>query len=295
MAFDINRIRAVEFLIQKSDGSFYKIAVSADVQDTLIQMIEDTQFELGRDIKEYSPSEKYNSEDKLQIGLHNEYCQNIQEIYNNNNINIDNQQIIDNPEDIIYYFCRLTDNNNENLLAIKKATYFKAVTAQHAWYIQIIHDALEVFSGNLFKLDKSFDILVYDNTVYINKYLVFEGIAGLSETVKLASINNIRVIEQNAPLIVFSEEAKTYIQNHIMAARLVASIKSSRRLENLSLNEVVTECQKQNITINVQNGQVIFDANDTMNFLKLIDRRLFTINLTGEEEKYEAKSRQERS
>ena len=79
-----------------------------------------------------------------------------------------------------------------------------------------------------------------------------------------------------------------------MASRLVASIKSSGKLENLSLDEVVQACRKQNITINIQNGQISFDANNTMNFLKLMDRRLFTINLTGEEEKYEAKSRQER-
>lgn len=294
MAFDIDNIHAVEFFIQKENGLFYKITMALEVQEILKNMIEQTLFDLGRDIKNYSPSEKYNSEDKLKVELDSDYCQNLLEIYNNNDMSIDNQQIIDNPEDIIYYFCRITDARNETLLAVKKATYFKAVTAQHAWYIQFINDALEPFSGSLFKLDKSFDVLVYDNVVYINKYLVFESIAELSETVMQASVENIRKIEHDTRLIVFSEDAKAYIQNHIMASRLVASIKSSGKLENLSLDEVVQACRKQNITINIQNGQISFDANNTMNFLKLMDRRLFTINLTGEEEKYEAKSRQER-
>lgn len=294
MAFDFGNIHTVEFFIQKENGLFYKITMALEVQEILKNMIEQTLFDLGRDIKDYYPSEKYNSEDKLKVELDSDYSQNLLEIYNNNDMAVDNQQIVDSPEDIIYYFCRITDAENETLLAVKKATYFKAVTAQHAWYVQFIHDALEPFSGSLFKLDKSFDILVYDNIVYINKYLVFESIAGLSEAVMQASVENMRIIEHSTPLIVFSEDAKAYIQNHIMASRLVASIKSSGKLENLSLDEVIQACRKQNIAINIQNGQISFDANNTMNFLKLMDRRLFTINLTGEEEKYEAKSRQER-
>ncbi|MBQ8784772.1 MAG: DUF4868 domain-containing protein [Alphaproteobacteria bacterium] len=294
MAFDITDLRIVEFFIQKDNGLFYKIAMTREVQEILVNMVENTEYELGDNINDYSPSEKYNSEDKLQISLNSDYCRNILEIYNNNDISVDNQQIVNNPEDIIYYFCRLTDNNNETLLAIKKATYFKAVTAQHAWYIQFISDALKTFSGSLFKLDKSFDILVFNNIAYINKYLVFESIADLGETVRLASATNIRIIEQNTPVFIFSDEAKEYIQNHIMAARLVASIKSSGRLNNLSLDEVISACRKQNISINISNDQISFDADNTMNFLKLIDRRLFTINLTGEDENYEAKSRQER-
>lgn len=294
MAFNINNIRIMEFFIQKDNGIFYKIAMAREVQDIIKNMVDKTAEEIGDDIQEYSPSEKYNSEDKLRIDLHSDYCRNLLEIYNNNDISVDNQQIINNPEDIIYYFCRLTDNNNETLLAVKKATYFKAITAQHNFLVQWIHDSLIPVTGSIFKLDKSFDILIFDDTVYINKYLVFESIADLGEKVKLASVANIQVIEQNNPLIVFSEESKEYIKEHIIAARLVASIKSSERLDNLSLDAVISACQKQNISINISNNQISFDADNTMNFLKLIDRRLFTINLTGEDENYEAKSRQER-
>ena len=294
MPFNIDDISTIEFFIQKDNGNFYKIAMSEDTQSILQNMVDNTLFELGNNIDDYSPSEKYNSGDKLKVTLNSRYCGNLLEIYNDNDISVDNQQIIHNPEDIIYYFCRLTDSRNETLLAIKKATYFKAVTAQHNIFIQWFNDRLIPFSGSLFKLDKSFDILIYDETVYINKYLVFESIADMGETVRLASCENIRLIEQTSPIVIFSDESKEYIKNHIMAARPVASIKSSGRLNNLSLDELIEECQKQNILINVENGQVTFNEENTMNFLKLIDRRLFVINLTGEDEKYEAKSRQER-
>ncbi|MCI5543853.1 MAG: DUF4868 domain-containing protein [Azospirillum sp.] len=292
MAFDINNIQLIEFFIQKDNGLFYKITMAKDVQEILKDMVEQTIYELGNDIKDYSPSEKYNSEDKLKIDIYSDYCKNLLKIYHNNDMGVDNQQIINNSEDIIYYFCRITDCKNETLLAVKKATYFKAVTAQHAFYVQFINDTLMTYSGSLFKLDKSFDIIIYDDIIYINKYLVFESIADLSETVKLASTENIQLIEQNASLIVFSDEAKEYIQEHIMAARLVASIKASGKLNNLSFNEVTKACKIQKILISTSNNQITFDAKNTMNFLKLIDRRLFDINLTGTDELYEAQSRQ---
>lgn len=124
MAFDFGNIHTVEFFIQKENGLFYKITMALEVQEILKNMIEQTLFDLGRDIKDYYPSEKYNSEDKLKVELDSDYSQNLLEIYNNNDMAVDNQQIVDSPEDIIYYFCRITDAENETLLAVKKSDIF---------------------------------------------------------------------------------------------------------------------------------------------------------------------------
>lgn len=295
MTFNPDNIETAEFFIQKENEDLYKISMDNSVRELLQAMLDNTYSELGNNINQYSPSEKYNSKDKLQIDLGSDYCQNILNLYNNNDIRVDNTQLLEDPDKISYYFFRLKDNQNKKLLAIKKASYFKAVTTHRDAWIRLFNDSLTVFSDNLFKLDNSFDLLIVNNTVFINKYLVFEEIADLGETVKAASIGNISVVEQKAPLISFTEEVKDYIKNHIMAARLVASIKSDHRLENLELNAIQRECHQQGILITVTDGKISFDAADTMNFLKLIDRRLYTINLTGENERFEAKSRQERN
>lgn len=296
MCFNIDDIRCAEFFIQKENEEFYKVSIDNSVRDLLQSMLDNTFSEFHNiEIKQYSPSEKYNSQDKLRLELNSDYCQNILSIYNNLDIPVDNTQLLENTDKISYYFFRLTDNQNRTLLAIKKASFFKAITTQHAHIVRWFNNTLTTFSDNLFKLDKSFDIVVVNETVFINKYLVFEGIADLGETVRLASTENIRLIEQRAPLILFTEEAQNYIKSHIMAARLVASIKASGYLNNLSLDAVIAACNSQRINIRVENEQISFDSENTMNFLKLIDRRLFEINLTGEHELYEAPSRQVRN
>ncbi len=291
--FNLKKIKSAEFLIQKEDEQLYKISIDDSVEDLLQLMVDVTLSELGNNIlPPYTPSEKYNSKDKLQICLENTYCKNIFNIYSQSDIPVDNTQISSNVDKIYYYFFRITDENDNVLLAIKKASYFKAVTTHHYSIIGLVNDTLTSFSENLFKLDNSFDILIYNNTVYINKYLVFEELAQLADVVREASIDNIEKIEQDTSIIHFTDETKEYIKTHIMAARLIASIKSSGLLNNLSLDAVKEACKKQGISIRTLNEQISFDSENTMNFLKLIDRRLFDINLTGTDELYEAQSRQ---
>lgn len=293
MDFNFNNIANTEFFIQKS-GNVYQITMDTSVKTLLKSMINTTKTEIGTPAKQYDPSEKYNSSDKLTSPLTGDYCQKIRNLFNLGNVNTNNSQIQNSLDKIAYYYCRLTDNNGQKLLAIKRATYFKALTANHNPLIGWANDKLTQYSGSVFKLDSAFDMLVYNNVVYINKYLVFEGMCELSTVVKSQSSNNMTIIEQQSPLILFSKEAKDYIQSHISAARLIASIKASGKMNHLDITNVEVACKEQGITISNKNGKISLDKQNTMDFLKLIDRRLYSIDLTGSPEKYEAKSREER-
>jgi len=294
MPFNQKEIQSTEFFIQKNENDFYQITTDRGVQDELQEMLNRTLLSIGENPKKYDPSEKYNSEDRLKTDLDGEYSQDILAIYNNEDISTNNTQIITNSEDIHFYYCRLTDTGGKKLLAIKKASYFKSLTTNHSFFINWLDDKLTEFTGNIFKLDKDFDILVYDNEVLINKYLAFESIAQLAEIVKSASVANIKKIEKIAPVLAFSADAKEYIGTHISAARLVSSIRSNDRLVNLDISYIQVECQKQGIDIKIIDGAINITSENTMIFLKLIDRRLYTINLTGKDENFEAKSREAR-
>ena len=293
MSFNFNNINNIQFFIKKCIGEnekYYQIKIQ-DLNDILKEILDATLREFqNTNIEEYSPTEKYNATDRLQISLDSEYARNIKEIYNLNNITIATEAISTNINLIEYYFVQYIDDLGNKLLGIKKATYFKSLTTKRN-LLTLYNNSLKPANNQLFKLDNTFDILVYNNEIKIKNYLTFEYISQLSNIVKEKSIENINKIRTLVSFLKFSEESKNYIQSHIMATKLIASISKSTDLDNLNIDNIRIACRRLQIDIGNSRNEVQLNPSNTMDFLKLLDRRLYSVNLTGEEELYEARSK----
>lgn len=292
MSFNFNNITNIQFFIKKCIGEeekCYQINIK-DLNDILKEVLDTTLRDFqNSNIEEYSPTEKYNATDRLKISLDNEYSKNIKDIYNLRNITVATEEISKDINLIEYYFVQYFDDSENMLLGIKKATYFKSLTTRNI--LEFWDNSLKPASNQLFKLDNTFDILVYNNEIKIKNYLTFEYISQLTNIVKEKSIENINKISTQVSFLKFSDESKNYIQSHIMATKLIASICNSTDLDNLNIDNIRIACRNLQIDIGSSRNEVQLNTSNTMDFLKLLDRRLYSVNLTGEEELYEARSK----
>jgi len=114
MSFNYNAIRSVEFgvCIDADDGEKYCIVPSEkSVQDALKDMFVDTLAELRKDgtaLVEFSPSEKYGSNERLFLPLDSELSAKHRVVYETANFGIDTHGL-DEPDRLICYFAIFRD------------------------------------------------------------------------------------------------------------------------------------------------------------------------------------------
>lgn len=297
--FDFANIDAIEFgMCVDIDGveAVNKISVDQPIKDALSQMLHDTidqirSGEQNNGIIQYEPAEKYSSDDKLILPLDSEYAFNVRELYNTAFLPLGTQGV-DNPESLVYYFGRWTDNNGNRVIAVKRSSYFKGILSYRGKLIRLVRDTMQLIDDNVFKLDKDFDFVVINNNVLINRYSGFEFTASIDAIISQRAVENTHHLSQEINFINFSSLAN-YVASHKRAARLIASIRSRHDLQATSRNLLILRCRECGIELLDEASPLLEPVPGAeLAFLMLLDRRRYTVSLIDQvDELYEASSR----
>lgn len=149
---------------QLADAQFATVPVDQSVKTLLEQMVLATRTSLGLTdarpvIARYELSEQYPSEVALALPLNDLLVRRIRQLYDAGSIPV-NSRILDNVKDVTAYFCIIHDQDGNKLLALKRATQFKAILKRRL--IRILDDTLQAIEHSVFQLDPDFDVLVTD-------------------------------------------------------------------------------------------------------------------------------------
>lgn len=294
IVFDFENIATAEFgfgLDQEPERSFIQIPIDIEIQIALKKMVQETIKKLKKsseDPEKYSPSEKYASIEYVTLPLEDIMVSNLKNLHNATNLceGSFNQDYIN---DCFGYFCTLIDDKNHKLTAIRRATQFKGVLKKRL--IRFLDDTLKIVPDNIFKLDNDFDFIINNSTIHILRPSGLEFTAQLKEEIIKAVQANINIISREISFIDFSNVI-TYAKKHSRAARYIASIKS-QNTENIDQNKLILFCQTANVELTENNGKVIVDEKNILQFLEVLDRRRFSIDITNNDdpELYRASSR----
>jgi hypothetical protein len=148
MSFSYTDPASVEFGVCRgpfNNGESVLVPVDAGVQGVLVEMANNTRDAMGlRDagtrLERYEPSQDHGAESQLALPLRSALAAALREFYGEENRPVDGA-VMREPQAITAYYCIIHDRENNKLVAIRRASQFKAVLEAHL--IQFIDDTLQ--------------------------------------------------------------------------------------------------------------------------------------------------------
>ncbi|MHC1575306.1 MAG: Kiwa anti-phage protein KwaB-like domain-containing protein [Candidatus Methanogasteraceae archaeon] len=296
---DIQHIQIVEFgvcLSNLQDDAWVIVPVDATVQEVIKEMVRNTAEQLrcfvqGADLPTYEPAEKYASMEALRYPIeHDDANMTPVRLFNAQNLPTE-QNGLDDPSEIVFYFAICRDQQNKKLLAIRRAAQFKGVLKAKGRLIRWLDDTMMAVEDDIFKLDQDFDYIVTEDEMYILRPSGFEFTADLDERVLAKATKNTQELQYVMEFVDFNGLAE-YVSTHKRAARLVAVIRSRDDLYGVTKDSLKAVCEATGVEVEEMDGKVSPVNGQEMRFLMLLDRRRYSLSLIEENpETYEAASR----
>lgn len=302
LEFDLGSVTVTEFGVGRDDGNgqtFVAVPVDADVQGALREMVQATWDAMQKDgdgPAKYEPSEKHGSTEYLYLSLEDAMASSVRDLHEATNLSIAVGALGDpavgalgDPADVFCYFVRLTDKKKRRLTALRRASQFKGVLKKRL--IRFVSDSLKLIDDDVFKLDSDFDLLVDAAHVHILRASGFEFAGKLQQAILAAVPENIKAIRKDLAFVDF-DGIEAYAGKHPRAARYVASIRGQEEIKNINKGKLKNYCTRVGVAIKEKNGQLVVEAGHEMDFLGVLDRRLYDVDLVpGKPERYRAASR----
>lgn len=200
---------------------------------------------------------------------------------------------LDFPEDVRMYFAIFRDPVGKKLVACRRAVTFKGLVKRKIFFWKA--NTLAPAESPVFALDHVFDYIIAEEGIFVLHPGQFSAEAVDNKAICKQSADALPAMESRAKFIKFSALDK-YVREHPMAAKLLASIRQRRDLDSMSPELVKGQFAKQGIPYKEDGGMVVPEANHEMDFLKLLDRRLYDLELVaGQHELYAAGNRTPRT
>jgi hypothetical protein len=269
------------------------VPVDDSVKVLLEQMVLATRAGMGMDsgrvnLPLYEPSQDYSLDSTLTLSLRSPLASHLRSFYQRENWPIDGGAL-EAPQGITAYFCIIHDQDGNKLVAIRRASAFKAVLKSHL--IRLVNDSLQAMTDDVFKLDSDFDLLIVDSTIYIHRIAGFEHLAEIEDQVQAAAVENAKELGRSLPYLDFDGIAE-YVAGHKRAARIVAALRMRDDLSSTSITNLKRECRRSGVLVKTVDGKLCPEKDSEMAFLQMLDRRRYAVSLVpGRWEQYEASSR----
>ena len=290
--FDLQQVQTVEFGVGRDDGddqTFALVPVDADVQGALREVTIatwDAMQNLTAAPATYEPSEKYASQEYVQLALDAPIAVRMRDLHQAENMPM-NAGAIGDTAAIFCYFARLTDKTGRRVTGLRRATQFKGVLKSRL--IRLQTDALKIIDDHVFKLDNDFDLLIDSSTVHVLRPSGFEFVGKLREAILDAVPPTVASLQGELTFVDLSG-IEEYASKRPRAARYLASIGTQK--QNVGKQQLVALCGSTGVSIREENGKLLVDPGHEMGFLEVLDRRRYQLDLVpGDPERFRAASR----
>lgn len=274
----------------KQGGKFFAVPINVSVKQALRGMVKVTFEAMKKDSaqsKQYDPSDEQAAKKYLHFPTNHAWCKRLRDLHEAVNLR-SSINALKNPADISYYFAKLADDQENRWTAVRRSSQFKGALKKSV--ISEITGTLGIVDQSIFLLDSDFDLIIDNDTVHILKPKAFESLANLKQIILAAAVSNIKKIKRELSFVNF-DPIQAYAVKHIRAAQSIASIRS-QNLKGITSKNLKLECQKYNVNVSINNGQIEINRQDVSEFLDILDRRLYTDGLIpNKPERFKAASR----
>lgn len=289
----MEKFDTIELAFCISDDRFIKVPIDRSVQEGLKEM-HDTFYQkynnIKADVLEFGLSEKYAGSEKLYASIDKEYVSCFKSLFFKNDILSSEIKISDIFDNIAYYFAIFSLKNKKVAIGVKRPSQFKGLLKKKL--MTISDDMFKLIGDKIFNLDVDFDFVIKEKQIDILHPTGFINLSEMSDDRQKEIANATKTLVKRVEFINFNEISDFVAKNKI-AARYIASIKSRQDLELTQRENLCEICDELKITYTIDDktGIITPDKKCILNFLCVLDRREYEINLTGITERYRAATR----
>lgn len=297
---DLANVRTTEFgVCLYGDGNDNNVLVPVDagVQAALREMAQATADKIGcfarnANLPSYEPAEKYAATEALKCPIDDDLEASAPVVLFRAANLPTSQTALADPSAIEFYFARLRDQQNRQLIAVKRAAQFKGMLKAKGRLIRWLDDTMQVVEDDVFKLDPDFDYLVTDDEIYILRPSAFEFTVDLDATILAKARENTEGLHTAVPFIDFAGLAD-YVGLHKRAARVISALRKRNDLASTSKKLLKKVCRDTGVVLaRDRDGRICPEPGHEHDFLMLLDRRRYSLTLIVDTpETYEAPSR----
>ena len=264
------------------------IPVDEEIQIALISMREtfyNEFFIIEGDPRNFEPSEKYSTSEKLIISLKYEGLEKLRDLYSDIRLVPNSVDIAQNTENILFYFAVFIDNNASKTIGVKRPSQFKGLLKSRNKLIRLVDDTLQMVDDNILKLDHDFDFIIHETFIDILHPTGFHFISDIDAQV-LASAQEATIkLRERIEFINFPSIA-AFVGQSKRAAKLIASIRSRNDLESTSRDKLIMKCSELGVIIREEGAMICPEDTYIIDFLNILDRRGYDYDLTHEGKEY---------
>ncbi len=284
LQFSLSSTDAVEFGVgyDSTDGqAFSLVAIDPSVQIELRSMIDNT-LNSKRDLidnpPKYDPANRYRDDDYYLVDLSDPIAKVFKDIHGTKNI-ITESSTLESPDRIYFYFARLTDENGQRLIALRRSSQFKGQLKKKNRLLSMFDDTLTFVENDVFTLNDDFDCLVDAAHVHVFRPKGFDVLAQTQQKVMASVRANIDLIKGDIEFVKF-ENIIDYASSHVSSARLVASIQSRGFARGVDKHKLLNLCQKTGVSVEEIGDSIHVHEQSIVGFLEVLDRRRYEIEIT---------------
>ncbi len=301
ITFSWQSIAYVEMGVLVEDSSGNALPVRVPIKDTVCSVLKTMLLATKDSMVKLEPSAEfpalelaqiYEPKTALFIPAKTDFVQGIMALHSMANLT-PAPNALDNPEDVRAYFGIFRDAVGKKLIGCRRAMTFKGLVKRKIFFWK--DKELSPADSPIFALDQDFDFIIAEEGIFVLHPGQFSAEAIDNNAICKQSADALPAMETQAKFIKFSALEK-YVRAHPTAAKLLASIRQRKDLGQM--DEVLVKAQflRQGIQFKDEDGMVIPEKNHELDFLRLLDRRLYDLELVaGQHELYAAGNRTQRT
>lgn len=290
-------------LITQADADhsfeFSLVGVEAPVQQVLLQAARASgdlidQFDK---VKDFEPAEKYGTEDPAVLKTDSEFAVVVKNIFEKlSGIATDPQALVRaSKKSLLGYFTIIKPKNGDPIVGVKSTSRFPFIVGSHHPIIGLVKNALKLHKEKLFQIAGDFDLLADSKDIICLRPNALIKIGALDAYVLSQAEHYSKSIASELSFVDL-EKITEYSKKHIRAARLLASISMRDDLRRMVKAKLDLYARTHRISITEVDGKFAPADGQELNFLKMLDYRLYSVDLTEDgPQLFEAESRQQRA
>jgi hypothetical protein len=145
------------------------------------------------------------------------------------------------------------DRSNRRLTGVRRATQFKGIVKSRL--VTLSSNALKLVSGQIFRLDPDFDLLIDSGHIHVYRPSGFEFVGELQQIILKAVKENLTEIARDLPFIDFTNVIQ-YAASHPRAARYIASIRDQEDTRDIDVPALRALCKATGVEITNKAGRI---------------------------------------
>ncbi len=280
--FDPGEVSSADFHAALVSGERFFVPIDVGVRNALKAILRDTidAFEgLEGDWEAHDISEDYGERRRIYALRADPLFQTLSDIFDSGAL-AELPDLQNHLAELDYYFAKFVDPDGRMIVGVKKARNAKATLGAQNKLVRLVDNSLQLIEERVLRLDRTFDVLLTADHVFILEPRPMEQVARLVEQVAASAKAKVQAIHDAVTFLDLSR-VREKIGRHPKLARIAHSVASNPNLALMQRAVIEELARAQGIRFKDVNGRLLCNVTDEAKLLEILDARRYHLDLTA--------------